>query len=453
MKFWDGGRCNVKADMFEDLADVLNKLERIVFSLDVNKPKEENEVLVAEFFKTFKGVKDVFGEEYLDVKSFVALFDKEDLLECSRGFFVDWNSGVKSFTVRWDYERRVEFIRNGLQSLVWGLLGKALRYMPSGWGALAQTYEDLLNGFGNQTDTETLEILYQLGLDGGKVYRDYMAVKEKYKIQIKTLKALNDLRRIISVVKEKGFNHKTRVMVNDWWSSMDLFTQLDTALLNEFDYLAYQLISLNTLVRLEKLYRKNEVEGVQHLLSPHKRPQLNNFDLIEGLVRTQLLSNLIGEEAIQRLKTNPTCIPALRRQLESCIMETLQTLNVYVEKKLESCLKADGANVKRASKDPPFTVLYHTFFAPILYGGKKEKASHAKALNVSFEEMVKEVEAFNPDRFKEFPLWWAKERFKEKISNAKDREKEELIKVFYKLVKGKITIEKYHDLLNSVGNS
>ncbi|MEM3666867.1 MAG: hypothetical protein QW222_07295, partial [Candidatus Bathyarchaeia archaeon] len=248
MKFWDGGRCNVKADMFEALADVLNKLERIVFSLDARKPREENEVLVAEFFKTFKGVKDVFGEEYLDVKSFTAIFDKEDLLECSSGFFVDWNSEVKSFTVRWDYERRVEFIRNGLQSLVWGLLGKALKYMPSGWEALAQAYEDLLNGFGNQTDTETLEILYQLGTDRAKAYSDYMAVKEKYKIQIKTLKTLNDLRRIISIVKEKGFSHKTRVMVNDWWSNMLLFTQLDTAISNEFDSLAYQLISLDTLV-------------------------------------------------------------------------------------------------------------------------------------------------------------------------------------------------------------
>ena len=37
--------------MFEFLTNVLNELEGLVFSIDENKPRRDNEALVAEFFK------------------------------------------------------------------------------------------------------------------------------------------------------------------------------------------------------------------------------------------------------------------------------------------------------------------------------------------------------------------------------------------------------------------
>jgi len=58
--------------------------------------------------------------------------------------------------------------------------------------------------------------------------------------------------------------------------------------------------------------------------------------------------------------------------------------------------------------------------------------------------MVKEIEAFNPDRYKDFPLWWAKEKYKEKISQIDENKKEKLIKLFYKVMKGDLAIDKYH---------
>jgi hypothetical protein len=100
-------------------------------------------------------------------------------------------------------------------------------------------------------------------------------------------------------------------------------------------------------------------------------------------------------------------------------------------------------------RDPTFTVIYHTFFSPIIWRGRKE-ISHKQARKVSIEEMMKEIENFNPDRYKDFPLWWAKEKYMEKISRIDENKREELIRLFYKLVKGNLEIEEYHRELNSL---
>jgi hypothetical protein len=53
------------------------------------------------------------------------------------------------------------------------------------------------------------------------------------------------------------------------------------------------------------------------------------------------------------------------------------------------------------SDRPTFTVLYHTFFSPIIWKGKKG-SSHKQPQEVSIEEIKKEIEAFNPTGIKIF---------------------------------------------------
>ena len=224
--------------MFEFLTNVLNELERLVFSIDENKPRRDNEALVAEFFKIFRNFGKILTDEYEDLKRFPTFFDETDLLKCYNATFVDWDPERKSFMVRWDEGTRVKLLRNWLQSLVWGLLGKALKYMPAGEEALAQAYEDILDGFGGCRDTDTLEILYQLGLDRAKAYQDFMSVKEKYKSEIRRFETVYGLRRILSLVNGEWFSYKTRVIINDWWSKIFIFSQLDTLLANKFDSLS-----------------------------------------------------------------------------------------------------------------------------------------------------------------------------------------------------------------------
>jgi hypothetical protein len=435
--------------MYERLTKVVNELERVVFSLDKDKPMGENEALAAEFFRIFRDFERIIPE-YEEVRNFPSFFDELDLLEYSNVFFVDWNSRFNSYIARWDEKRRVEFLKDRLQALVWGLVGKALKYLPQGGEALAQAYEDLLNGLEEHTDTDTLEILYQLGLDRAKAYTDYMSMKEKYKDQIKDLRSLLGFRQIISLLKKNGLNYPTRVKVNDWWSKIYLFSQLDTALLNEFDSFALQLLSLDTLIKLEKIYMKKGLREVQDLLSPSESG-LNGATWVEASVRSKVLSKLLGEDALQRLKGNPTLIPQLRKQLESCIADSLQMLDTFMEKRLESCLKTEENRVMRIGvKDPPFTVIYHTFFSPIIWEGRRERTTQKQASEATIEEIVKEIEAFNPDRYKDFPLWWAKEKYKEKISQIDENKKEKLIKLFYKMMKGDLAIDKYHRELSSL---
>ena len=437
--------------MYERLTEVINELERVVFSLDKDKPRVEIEALVAEFFKVFRGVEGMVPEGCEDLKRFSTLFDERDLMEYSGAFFADWDSRLNSYVVRFDWERSVEFLRDGLQVLVWGLIGKALKYMPYGHEALAQAYEDLLNGFEEHTDTDTLEILYQLGLDRAKVYRDYVSMKEKYRDQIKDFEKLLGFRQILSLLKENGFNYAARVKVNGWWSKIYMFSQLDTALLNEFDSIAMQLLSLDILIKLEKIYRKKGWGKVQGLLSPSESG-LNGAALVEATVMSRVLSKILEEDTLQRLKGNPALIPPLRKRLESYITDSLQTLEMYTKKQLESCLKTKTkqTHIKRMEvSDPPFTVIYHTFFSPIIWEGGRER-SQEQASEATIEEMMKEIENFNPDRYKDFPLWWAKEKYMEKISRIDENKREELIRLFYKLVKGNLKIEEYHRELNSL---
>jgi siroheme synthase (precorrin-2 oxidase/ferrochelatase) len=143
--------------------------------------------------------------------------------------------------------------------------------------------------------------------------------------------------------------------------------------------------------------------------------------------------NLLGEEALQCLKRNPALIPQLRKQLESCLKTKIK------ENRIKSI----------EVKDPSFTVIYHTFFSPIIWRGKKG-SSHKQPQEVSIEEMKREIENFNPDRHKDFRLWWAKEKYKEKNSKIDENKKEKLIKLFYKVIKGDLEIDKYHRELNSL---
>jgi len=439
--------------MFELLANVLNELERLVFSIDENKPRRDNEALVAKFFEIFRNLAEILPDKYEDAKRFTTFFDELDLLECYESFFVDWDSERRSFVVRGDKGRRVEFLRNWLQSLIWGLLGKALKYMPTGEEALGQAYEDILNGFEGYRDTDALELLHQLGLEKAKAYRDFMSVKEKYKSQIRSLETLYGLRQILSLVNKEWFSYKTRVIINDWWSKILMFSQLDTALSDKLDSLGIKLVSLDILITLERLHRKKGVESVRSLLSINDSVP-NCPACIEAWVRTRVLSSLFGERGVQLLKTSPQLAHSLRRQLESCIAQRLYTLKNYIEKRLESCIKTERKSITKVKKvkvsDPPFIVLYHTFFLPIIWKGRKSSYKEvAGAEDVSFEEMLKEIEAFKPDRCRDFPLWWAKEKFKEKISQNNQDKKEKLVRLFYKLIKGEISIDTYHKELNS----
>jgi len=85
---------------------------------------------VAEFFRIFRDVERIIPEEYEEVRNFPSFFDELDLLEYFNVFFVDWNSRFNSYIARWDEERRrVEFLKDRLRALVWGLVGKALKYL------------------------------------------------------------------------------------------------------------------------------------------------------------------------------------------------------------------------------------------------------------------------------------------------------------------------------------
>ena len=75
-----------------------------------------------------------------------------------------------------------------------------MKYLPNGEEALAQAYEDLLNGIEGHTDMDPLEILYQLGLEKAKAYSDYMSAKEKYRRQIKDFEKLLGLRQILTLL-------------------------------------------------------------------------------------------------------------------------------------------------------------------------------------------------------------------------------------------------------------
>jgi hypothetical protein len=47
-------------------------------------------------------------------------------------------------------------------------------------------------------------------------------------------------------------------------------------------------------------------------------------------------------------------------------------------------------------------------------------------------------------------MWWAKERYKEKISQVGADGREKIIRIFYKLMKGNLQIEKYYRELVSL---
>ncbi len=438
-------------ECFEFLIEVVNELERVVCSLDKGNPRGKNEALIHEFFRIFRGVERIVPEGYEELRKFPSCFDEKALLKYYDGFFADWDSELNSYVIRWDEERRVQFLRDGLQALIWGLVGKALKYLPHGGEALVQAYEDLLNGLEGYTDTDSLEVLFQLGLDKAKVYSDYMSVKEKYRGQIKDFESFLGLRQILSFLEKNRFNYTVQVKFNDWWNKVYIFNQLDTDLLNEVDSMADHLLSLDTLIALEKIYRRKGCEDVQRFLSPMDSG-LNGAERVEAFVRSGVLSNLLGG-VVQRLKSNPALIPQLREKLESCIIESLRMLEKRLEERIETCLKIEEnykkvEGEKKKVSDPPFITFYHTFFSPIIWSGKKE-FRHKKA-KVSVDEMMKEIEMFNPDRYRDFPLWWAKEKFKEKISQTDEGGREKLIRLFYKLLKGDLEIEEYHEELSSL---
>ena len=195
---------------------------------------------------------------------------------------------------------------------------------------------------------------------------------------------------------------KRGVIINEWWSKILMFSQLDTALSNKLDSLGSQLVSLDTLMMLERLYRKNGFKSVRNLLS------LNGSGFnCSVCVWIRVLSSLFGERWIQRIKNQPRIHICAKEKLESCIMQILDALKIYTEKKLESCIKTKKRSVKKVKvRELPFVVLYHTFLSPIIREGRKPAHKEATdAKEVSIEEMLKEIEAFKPDRYMDFPLW------------------------------------------------
>ena len=325
---------------FDGLIEVVNELEGIVFSLDAGKSRGDVEALVAEFFKVVRSVVEVAPEGWEEVRKFPLLFDEEGLLKHLNAFFVDWDSRVNSYVVRFDWGRAVEFVRDALQAIVWGLVGRTLKCLPGGSEALAQAYEDLLNGFGSPSDMDVLEILYEAGLARTEAYMNYMNVKEKCKGQIRDFEKLLGFRQVLPLLERKGLNYPTRVLVNGWWNKIYMFSQLDIDLLNSFDPLTTQLLSLQALIRLEKIYRKNGLMEVKRLLSPGSST-LNGAMLAEAIVISRILSETLGEDVFQRVKREPAIIPRLRRRLESCITGNLKTLEAYTRQKMELCLKTE----------------------------------------------------------------------------------------------------------------
>jgi hypothetical protein len=55
-------------------------------------------------------------------------------------------------------------------------------------------------------------------------------------------------------------------------------------------------------------------------------------------------------------------------------------------------------------------------------------------VDVSIDEMTREIENFNPGRYRDFPMWWAKEKYKEKISQANEEGREKFM-TFLQIVK------------------
>jgi hypothetical protein len=445
--------CKPHIFRLDGLIEVVNKLEGIIFNLDASKSRGEVEALVAEFFKVFRSVVEVAPEGWNEVVKFPSLFDEEGLLKHLNAFFVDWDSRVNSYVVRFDWGRAVEFVRDALQTIVWGLVGKALKYLPRGNEALAQAYEDLLNGFGSPSDTDILEILYKVGLERAAAYMNYMSVKEKHRGEIRDFEKLLGFRQVLPQLEKKGLNYPTRVLVNSWWSKIYMFSQLDTDILDSFDSLTTQLLSLQVLIRLEKIYKKNGPMEVKRLLCPSSS-MLKGTMLVEALVMSKNLSETLGEAVFRRVKSAPAIVPCLRRRLESCITENLKTLEAYTREKMESCLKTEENQSTRLSvSNPPYIVIYHTFFSPITWRGKRENPGRhpgEREVEKTVEEMEREIENFQPDRFRDFPLWWAKEKYMEKISKLDEDKRKKLVKLFYKLVKGSLEIQEYHSRLNSL---
>lgn len=61
-------------------------------------------------------------------------------------------------------------------------------------------------------------------------------------------------------------------------------------------------------------------------------------------------------------------------------------------------------------------------------GGKRTFPRTASRATI--EEMMKEIENFNPDRYKDFPLWWPKEKYMEKISRIDKKQEGRTHKAF-----------------------
>lgn len=84
---------------------------------------------------------------------------------------------------------------------------------------------------------------------------------------------------------------------------------------------------------------------------------------------------------------------------------------------------------------------------------KRKKARESKTLKIetqvqrepSIDEMKKEIGSYDFSPSKNFPLWWAHQKYLDKLKKEKDEKKiDEVTRLLYRVMKGHMTAEEYH---------
>lgn len=242
---------------FQHLQNGLNDLQAMLYSLDENTDLKG---FIPSFLKRFNQLKDEIPPEYKEIRDFITSMGKEEdyTWVFEMGTWVDWDP-TKGRSVEQNKKHGIlRTIDYSFQTLIWGLIGKALEYLPKGKEAKAQFYSDLLNGFDKESNYKHL----RRGVTGIETLKlgleDVNALIQKVYADYEYRKSLNES---IQPNQLPYLDHKLWKYFCDWVYNHYSLSLFDENVWESLQLIDYFLKELEDIENEISDYRKKEKQG------------------------------------------------------------------------------------------------------------------------------------------------------------------------------------------------
>ncbi len=278
------------------IVEGINDLLKILYSFQdeglkrgVNTTYEKK--LISDFLGRFRSISNELPPEYKGLRKFIEDSSNEEdytwALDSSI-VLTEWKPEAGGFYEKDTRETRTLFLTYGFQQMIWELIARSFeekdieKSLPHCKESLTQFYEDLLNGVGEYSDRDTLEILHEQNPEKfDELYPAFLEAKKQYKRVHDELSSMSvgveGIKEEIS--KNLDFNFKLRRKIGNWCNTMFALSQFDPEVMKKVFEISHYLGKLQYSIK-----KKSELKRLKER-ARKRRAYLESQRLTSNIVR------------------------------------------------------------------------------------------------------------------------------------------------------------------------